>query len=85
MTAFALMAVLAGALVGLSRQINGRLALATSPLAAAYFNRSAQYGMVANLLVVPVMGALVMPAGVVAALLLFLLVGLLARLRPQTA
>ena len=44
-------------------------ALATSPLAAAYFNRSAQYGMVANLLVVPVMGALVMPAGVIAALL----------------
>lgn len=44
-------------------------ALATSPLAAAYFNRSAQYGMVANLLVVPVMGAVVMPAGVFAALL----------------
>ena len=43
--------------------------LATSPLAAAYFNRSAQYGIVANLLVVPVMGVVVMPAGVVAVLL----------------
>jgi len=44
-------------------------ALATSPIAAAHFSRSAQYGMVANLLVVPVMGAVVMPAGVIAALL----------------
>lgn len=44
-------------------------ALATSPIAAAHFNRSAQYGLVANLLVVPVMGAVVMPAGVIAALL----------------
>lgn len=43
--------------------------LATAPLAAAHFNRSAQYGIVANLLVVPVMGSVVMPAGVVAALL----------------
>lgn len=43
--------------------------LATSPIAAAHFNRSAQYGLVANLLVVPVMGAVVMPAGALAALL----------------
>lgn len=43
--------------------------LATSPIAAAHFNRSAQYGLIANLLVVPVMGAVVMPAGVIAALL----------------
>ena len=43
--------------------------LATSPFAAAHFNRSSQYGLVANLLVVPVMGALVMPAGVISALL----------------
>lgn len=43
--------------------------LATAPIAAAHFNRSAQYGLVANLLVVPVMGAVVMPAGVIAALL----------------
>lgn len=43
--------------------------IATSPLAAAHFNRMAQYGLLANLLVVPVMGALVMPAGVIGALL----------------
>lgn len=44
-------------------------ALATSPIAAAHFNRMAQYGLLANLLVVPVMGTLVMPAGVIAALM----------------
>ncbi len=43
--------------------------VATSPIAAAHFNRMAQYGLLANLLVVPVMGALVMPAGVIGALL----------------
>ncbi|WEF24253.1 ComEC/Rec2 family competence protein [Paracoccus sp. S3-43] len=43
--------------------------IATSPLAAAHFNRMAQYGLLANLLVVPVMGTLVMPAGVIGALL----------------
>lgn len=43
--------------------------IATSPIAAAHFNRMAQYGLLANLLTVPVMGALVMPAGVIAALL----------------
>ena len=43
--------------------------VATSPLAAAHFNRMAQYGLLANLLVVPVMGALVMPAGVIGAIL----------------
>ncbi|WP_347137901.1 ComEC/Rec2 family competence protein [Paracoccus sp. SSK6] len=43
--------------------------VATSPLAAAHFNRMAQYGLLANLLVVPVMGALVMPVGVIGALL----------------
>lgn len=43
--------------------------VATSPLAAAHFNRMSQYGLLANLLVVPVMGALVMPAGVIGALL----------------
>lgn len=43
--------------------------LATTPIAAAHFNRSAQYGMIANLAVVPVMGVLVMPMGVIAALL----------------
>ncbi|WP_299358909.1 ComEC/Rec2 family competence protein [uncultured Paracoccus sp.] len=43
--------------------------LATGPIAAAHFNRSAQYGLLANLLAVPVMGTLVMPAGVIAAVL----------------
>lgn len=43
--------------------------MSTSPIAAAHFSRMAQYGLVANLLAVPVMGILVMPAGVIAALL----------------
>ena len=43
--------------------------LATAPYAAAHFNRFTDYGLVANLLTVPVMGAVVMPAGAVAALL----------------
>lgn len=43
--------------------------IATAPIAAAHFSRMAQYGLLANMLVVPVMGALVMPAGVIAALL----------------
>lgn len=42
---------------------------ATAPYAAAHFNRYAAYGLIANLLTVPVMGAVVMPAGAVAALL----------------
>lgn len=43
--------------------------LATAPYAAAHFNRFADLGFFANLLTVPVMGAVVMPAGAVAALL----------------
>ncbi len=43
--------------------------IATAPFAAAHFNRFADYGLLANLLTVPVMGAMVMPAGVIAALL----------------
>ncbi|WP_346763294.1 ComEC/Rec2 family competence protein [Tabrizicola caldifontis] len=43
--------------------------LATAPYAAAHFNRFADLGLLANLLTVPVMGAVVMPAGAVAALL----------------
>ena len=43
--------------------------VATAPFAAAHFNRFTDYGLMANLLTVPVMGAVVMPAGVVAALL----------------
>lgn len=43
--------------------------LATAPFAAAHFNQIAHYGLVANLLSVPLMGILVMPAAVLAACL----------------
>jgi len=43
--------------------------LATAPFAAAYFNQIAQYGLIANVLSVPLMGALVMPAAVLAVVL----------------
>lgn len=43
--------------------------LATAPYAGAHFNRFTDYGFLANLLTVPVMGAVVMPAGAMAALL----------------
>lgn len=43
--------------------------LATAPIAAAHFNRVAEYGLLANLVAVPLTGFVVMPAGVVAALL----------------
>ncbi len=42
---------------------------ATAPIAAAHFNQLAHYGLLANLLSVPVMGVLVIPAAVMAALL----------------
>lgn len=42
---------------------------ATAPYAAAHFNRFTDYGLIANLLTVPVMGAVVMPAGAMAALM----------------
>lgn len=44
--------------------------LATAPFAAAHFNQVAHYGLVANLLSVPLMGVLVMPAAVLAVCLL---------------
>ena len=43
--------------------------LSTAPYAAAHFNRFTDYGLIANLLTVPVMGVVVMPAGAIAALL----------------
>ena len=43
--------------------------LATAPYAAAQFHRVAEYGLIANLLCVPLMGLLVMPAAVLAAVL----------------
>ncbi|MBP7002555.1 ComEC/Rec2 family competence protein [Amaricoccus sp.] len=42
---------------------------ATAPFSAFHFNVFAQYGLVANMLAVPMMGAVVMPAAVVAVLL----------------
>ena len=43
--------------------------IATAPVAAAAFNRIAEYGLLANLLAVPLMGTVVMPAAVAAGLL----------------
>ncbi|MCB2128074.1 MAG: ComEC/Rec2 family competence protein [Rhodobacteraceae bacterium] len=43
--------------------------MATAPIAAAHFNRIAEYGLLANLVAVPLMGTVVMPAGVIAAVL----------------
>lgn len=44
--------------------------LATAPVGMAHFNQSSHYGLLANLVSVPVMGAIVVPCAVVAALLL---------------
>ena len=43
--------------------------IATAPVAAAHFNRMADFGLVANVVSVPMMGAVVMPAAVVALIL----------------
>jgi competence protein ComEC len=43
--------------------------VATAPVAAAHFNRIADFGLIANVISVPVMGAVVMPAAVLAAAL----------------
>jgi competence protein ComEC len=43
--------------------------LSTAPYAAAHFNRFTDYGLLANLLTVPIMGVAIMPAGAMAALL----------------
>lgn len=43
--------------------------LATAPVSAFHFNQISQYGLVANLLAVPIMGALVMPSAVIAGVL----------------
>jgi competence protein ComEC len=43
--------------------------LATAPYAAAHFNRFTDYGLVANILTVPIMGAVIMPTGALAVLL----------------
>lgn len=43
--------------------------LATAPIAAAHFNQIPHYGLLANLVSVPLMGAAIIPAAVLAALL----------------
>lgn len=43
--------------------------LATAPIGAAHFSRMSQYGLLANMLAVPVMGTLIMPSGVIALVL----------------
>jgi len=43
--------------------------IATAPFSAAHFNQVAQYGLLANLLSVPLMGTVVIPAAVLAAAL----------------
>lgn len=43
--------------------------LATAPIAAFHFNQIAQFGLIANLLSVPLMGTLVMPAAVLSGVL----------------
>jgi competence protein ComEC len=43
--------------------------LATAPIGAAHFNRLSSYGLLANLMAVPVMGTAVMPAAVLAGVL----------------
>ncbi|WP_181868970.1 DMT family transporter [Yoonia sediminilitoris] len=46
MTLFVMYAVLAGGLVGLSRQINGRLALSTSAMESSFWNHAVGLGFV---------------------------------------
>ncbi|MGI1661282.1 ComEC/Rec2 family competence protein [Palleronia sp. KMU-117] len=43
--------------------------LATAPIAAAHFNRVPHYGLVANVVSVPLMGTVIIPAAVLAAIL----------------
>jgi competence protein ComEC len=44
--------------------------LATTPIAAAHFNMVSQYGLLANLISVPLMGLVIMPAGVIGLMLM---------------
>lgn len=52
--------------VAMSSAIAG---LATAPIGAAHFNQVSHYGLVANILSVPVMGTVIMPLAVLAAVL----------------
>lgn len=59
MTLFIAYAIIAGLLVGLSRQLNGRLALSTTPLIASFFNHIV--GFVFLTLLGLVLGNLILP------------------------
>jgi competence protein ComEC len=48
---------------------SGIAGLATAPIGAAHFNTVAHYGLVANLLSVPLMGVIIIPSAVLAAVL----------------
>ncbi|PTQ74476.1 competence protein ComEC [Celeribacter persicus] len=48
---------------------SGVAGIATAPVAAAHFNRIADYGLIANVVSVPLMGAMVIPAAVLALML----------------
>ncbi|WP_062016306.1 DMT family transporter [Aureimonas sp. AU4] len=56
---FLVLATLAGVLVGLSRQLNGRLSLSTSPLTASFWNHAVGFG--ALTLLGLVVGGLLVP------------------------
>ncbi|WP_249218982.1 ComEC/Rec2 family competence protein [Loktanella sp. SALINAS62] len=49
---------------------SGVAGLATAPFAAAHFNQVSHYGLIANLVSVPLMGAVIMPAAVLSACLI---------------
>ncbi len=49
MTTMVILASIAGLLVGLSRQLNGRLALSTSPLTASFWNHIIGFGVLTAL------------------------------------
>ena len=59
MTVFIVYALAAGILVGLSRQLNGRLALSTSPLIASFFNHAVGFVFLTGLGLV--LGNLLLP------------------------
>ena len=44
--------------------------LATAPIAAAHFSMVSQYGLLANLISVPLLGMVIMPAGVIGLMLM---------------
>ncbi|OHV19404.1 EamA-like transporter family protein [Rhizobium sp. RMa-01] len=49
MTIFVLLACLGGVLVGLSRQLNGRLSISTTPLIASFWNHAVGFAVLTGL------------------------------------